>query len=119
VRPYPQTANGRWQISTTGGVQPGWTHDGRELLYLDGSGHLTMVPVDPAGAGLRAGAPSTVLSSSSYGGKFAWRSYDVSQDGRRFLMIKDVSAGSEAEPPANLVVVEHWSEELKRLLPPN
>lgn len=119
VRPYPQTVNGRWQVSTTGGAQPGWTHDGHELLYLDGSGHLTMVPVDPAGTSFRAGVASTLLSSNAYGGGFAWRSYDVSQDGRRFLMIKYVSAGSDAEPPANFVVVEHWTEELNRLLPPN
>lgn len=40
------------------------------------------------------------------------RSYDVSADGQRFLMIKD--APDEA---AGFVVVQNWDQELKRLVP--
>ena len=43
------------------------------------------------------------------------RTYDISQDGKRFLMIKD-PPGSTA-PPASMIVVQHWVEELKRLVP--
>jgi hypothetical protein len=46
------------------------------------------------------------------------RSYDVSPDGRRFLMIKEGGPGGTASP-ASLVVVQHWFEELKRLVPTN
>jgi hypothetical protein len=42
------------------------------------------------------------------------RNYDVTADGRRFLVLKDVSRDAEAAFP---VVVENWFEELKRLLP--
>jgi len=46
--------------------------------------------------------------------------YDIAPDGRRFLMIK-ASGGSESSPtstePRSLVVVQHFDEELKRLLP--
>jgi hypothetical protein len=39
----------------------------------------------------------------------------VSPDGKRFLMIKpDVSAN---QPAARIVVVQHWLEELERLVP--
>ncbi len=42
------------------------------------------------------------------------RSYDVSQDGQRFLMVKE----SEDRPAASqLIVVLNWFEELKRLVP--
>ncbi len=44
------------------------------------------------------------------------RTYDISPDGQRFLMIKDASAGATATP-ADLIVMEHWVEELKRLVP--
>jgi hypothetical protein len=41
--------------------------------------------------------------------------YDVPADCKRFLMIKqDVSAN---QPAARIVVVQHWFEELKRLVP--
>src|SRR5439155_10808156 len=43
--------------------------------------------------------------------------YDVSPDGRRFLMIKAPETDANAAPPA-LIVVQHWDEELKRLVPP-
>jgi Tol biopolymer transport system component len=36
VVPYPKR-DGKWQISTGGGVTPLWSADGRELLYLNGS----------------------------------------------------------------------------------
>ena len=43
------------------------------------------------------------------------RTYDVGPDGR-FLLVK--GAGTDpAAAPAGLVVVQHWGEELKRLVP--
>jgi hypothetical protein len=46
----------------------------------------------------------------------AFRPYDVSLDGTRFLVLKaDQSAAQPAGP--SLVIVENWTEELKRLLP--
>ena len=42
--------------------------------------------------------------------------YDVSPDGRRFLMISNQRNGTSAAPP-QIVVVQNWLEELKRLVP--
>jgi hypothetical protein len=42
--------------------------------------------------------------------------YDVSADGHRFLMIKD-GVTDETAAAASIVVVQHWHEELKRLVP--
>jgi hypothetical protein len=41
--------------------------------------------------------------------------YDVSPDGQRFLMI--TAPGTDANAPPALIVVQHWDEELKRLVP--
>jgi len=43
------------------------------------------------------------------------RTYDVTPDGKRFLMIRSTAAGEQA--PESLVVVQNWSEELKRRVP--
>jgi hypothetical protein len=43
------------------------------------------------------------------------RQYDVTADGQRFLMIKDESRSTDAAP--TISVVQHWTEELKRLVP--
>ena len=42
---------------------------------------------------------------------------DVSPDCQRFLMIKEGAGGTETAPPQSFVVVEHWFEELTRLVP--
>ena len=42
--------------------------------------------------------------------------YDVSPDGQRFLMIRDARV-DQTPAPARVIVVQHWFEELKRLLP--
>jgi hypothetical protein len=44
------------------------------------------------------------------------RSYDVSPDAERFLTIKEGGADGTAAP-ASIIVVQHWVEELKRLVP--
>ncbi|MGH9256945.1 MAG: hypothetical protein ACRD3C_20485 [Vicinamibacterales bacterium] len=50
-------------------------------------------------------------------GGFFGRTYDISPDGQRFLMIKP--AGGSGQTAATLVVVQHFDEELKRLVPTN
>ncbi len=47
------------------------------------------------------------------------RNYDISSNGQRFLMIKNVTTeGEQEEPlPTRLNVVVNWFEELKQLVP--
>ena len=47
------------------------------------------------------------------------RAYDISPDGQRFLMIKEGGGSDQAAAPPQLIVVQHWHEELKRLVPAN
>ena len=67
-------------------------------------------------AGFTYAAPRIVLDGHYYfgaGGAVA-RTYDVSRDGQRFLMIKPVPA---AEESSRIVIVQNWFAELKRLVP--
>ena len=43
------------------------------------------------------------------------RAYDVSPDGQRFLMMKQGTPDQMSAPP-QIVVVQNWGEELKRLV---
>ena len=115
VRPYPDTTSGRWKVSTAGGRQPLWSRDGRELFYRDFAGALLVSPVTP-GPSFSPGPVRSLLVGTSYAGAGAGgsgRTYDVSLDGSRFLMIKleDVGDASAA------VVVLGWFGELERLVP--
>ena len=78
---------------------------------------MMAVPVERSdGASLVTG-PAKALFTGQFYALQAGRSYDVSRDGKRFLMIKD--AGIETAAPIQLVVVLNWLEELKRLVPKN
>ncbi len=111
VRPFPRVNDGRWQISTGGGLQPLWSPDGRELFYLAPQ-FLMSVPVR-GGATFTPGNPTRVIDVGQYSLVAAGRSYDVSHDGRRFLMIRDETPEGRAE----IQIVINWFEELKRLVP--
>jgi len=118
VRPFPAVDTGRWQVSTDGGTRPHWRGDGRELFYFiqqGDSGALMSATVEP-GSAFTAGRP-TKLFEGNYAAPNAGRqAYDVSPDGQRFLMIKNAEAEGNVSPP-QIIVVQHFDEELKRLVP--
>jgi serine/threonine-protein kinase len=115
VRPFPKVDAGRWQVSTGGGKQPVWAYNGRELFYRNGDA-LMSVPVE-AGATFAVRNP-VVVFKGQYAPSLGGRNYDVSPDGRRFLMLKVGPSGTSSQTPAaRFTVVENWTEELKRLAP--
>ncbi len=118
VRPFPSTAEAKTQVSTRGGSRPLWARNGRELFYLAPDGTLMSVSVAP-GAAWSAGTPTRVVQKPYFGESTvsAPRPYDVSPDNQRFLMLKRAGDLDQPPPPATVVVVQNWVEELKRLVP--
>jgi serine/threonine-protein kinase len=123
VQPFPDEAGHRWRVSTAGGREPLWAADGRELFYRSLTGAVMRVAI-PAGSRWTAGAPTELFEGSSYalGGRYdvassGRRTYDVSTDGRRFLMIKNPDARATMPAPARIVVVQNWFEELNSKVP--
>jgi serine/threonine-protein kinase len=120
VRPFPSVNDGQWQVSNGGGIQALWSHTGDELFYIAPDGALLSVPVNPRGTTWASGMATRVVDGHYYTGRnvFYPRQYDVSTDDKRFLMIKENGAGPNAAP-ASLIVVQHFDQELKRLVPTN
>jgi serine/threonine-protein kinase len=116
VRPFPHVDNGRWQVSTAGGTRPVWARNGRELFYLDASNVLTAVPVGTSGPTISLGSPAQVFDTR-YAEPNPSRHFDVSADGRRFLMLKAMTASDHPATPASMIVVEQWFEELRQRVP--
>jgi serine/threonine-protein kinase len=122
VRPYPNVDGGRWQVSNAGGTRPAWSRDGRELFYLNRDGFLTSVAVLPAAGGqFSAGLPAQILKTAYARGRTTLgldvRAYDVSPDGRRFLMLTEPPAPPVSTLSPRIVVALNWGEELKARLP--
>ncbi len=109
VRPFPNVGDGKWQVSTAGGMEPVWAHSSRELFFRTGAGELVVAPVgaEPSGS-LRFGAPKTLFAAgvdSHTDGKH----YDVTPDDQHFLLLRPVGGLR-----TRLVVVQNFGEELRR-----
>jgi serine/threonine protein kinase/Tol biopolymer transport system component len=112
VQAYPGPG-GKYQISTEGGTEAVWNRDGRELFYRAGDKMMAVeVTTHPSFALEKA----KMLFAGSYmkGAANGLPNYDVSADGRRFLMIK---RDEETAGASQIVVVQHWFEELKQKVP--
>ena len=109
VQPFPEPG-GRTLISTSGGVEPVWSRDGRELFYLNGD---AMMAVEvKMSTTFTAGAPRMLFEGRYVLSPNGVASYDVTSDGRRFLRVQPM----HPDPPANQIqVVLNWFEELKRV----
>jgi serine/threonine-protein kinase len=119
VQPFPNVdGGGQRQVSTAGGTQPLWSRKTKELFYVGANGTLMGVSVEAIGATWNNGTPTKLLEARylTAGGASGGRTYDVSSDGKRFLMIKGPATDAGATPPA-VILVQHWDEELKRLVP--
>ncbi|HEU5403313.1 MAG TPA: protein kinase [Terriglobales bacterium] len=86
VTTFPGGA-GKWQVSRGGGTEPRWRSDGKEIFYLAPGGMLTAVPVSTVDT-FSSGTPAPLFqfhgrASISSTDTF---SYDVTRDGKRFLV---------------------------------
>ncbi len=105
---------GRQIVSTEGGASPVWSPDGERLYYRNGS--AVMAVEMTLGREPRVGTPRLLFE-----GRYLElpdgalpRIYDLSPDGKRFVMIE--SAGREREI-IEFELVLNWFQELNRLVP--
>jgi len=97
---------GKWQISTLGGTEPYWRGDGKELYYLNGN-KLMAVEVHPDGESFHAENPRQLFETPLP--LPARNRYDVTADGRRFL----INTPLEEKGRATFTVVLNWPALLK------
>jgi serine/threonine-protein kinase len=118
VRPYPAAGAQEYTISAGGGTEPLWAPSGRELFYRHGN-ELMSVAVSVSAGALLAAPPVRLFSGEFLLDSSTTRTvanYDISHDGKRFLMLK-TAALTAAAPPPPISVALNWTEELKRRAP--
>jgi serine/threonine protein kinase/Tol biopolymer transport system component len=108
VQAFPGSG-GKWQISTTGGAQPRWHPNGRELFYINLDGKLTAVPVriDSQAQTVEPGSPAALFSPRVVGGPLPGpfrQQYAVSPDGQRFL----INTLTEEATSTPITLVLNW-----------
>jgi hypothetical protein len=111
VQSFP-LSNTKVPISTGGGSEPQWSHDGTELFYLRADRTLMAVPIthtpaEPA----RPGLPTPLFRVPPVLDEgIAARSYAVGKDGKRFL----IANGDSARNAVPLTVALNWRAGVKK-----
>ncbi len=109
VVPYPGPGR-KVVISTSGGREPVWSRDGRELFYRTPD-ELMVVAFETATG--QAGVP-TVLFADGYARDASpgavSANYDVTPDGERFIMVGDADGATLGA----IRVVLNWLDELEQ-----
>jgi serine/threonine-protein kinase len=98
------------QVSTTGGTEPVWSRDGRELFYRgQGDGHVQFVAAAiDRGPPMRVTSRRALFNLDEYDAAQLHANYDVSPDGKSFLMI-------HRAPTGRLTVLQNLPELVRRL----
>ena len=126
IRPFPGPGERR-PVSVGGGAEPLWAPNG-ELFYMRPSDAMMMVVSVTLEPTLVLGPAIELSRRAPRTGTFR-RRYDVTKDGKRFLLSSsqlrsgdDRPGGSDREPlrdAAHIVVVLNWTQELLARVPVN
>jgi serine/threonine-protein kinase len=114
VRPFPNTTDARWQVSTEGGSAPAWAHSGKELFYLTADGHFRAVAV-VGGKEFQASSHQDLFSMKALSCSPYHTCYVVSPDDLSFIMLQPWGA-SRATTGLYLELVLNWTQELNAAL---
>ena len=99
------SAGRKWQVSYDGGSWPKWKRDGRELFYLSAAREIVTVEVK-TGTTFQPGSPHTLFATGIFTPDAR---FEVTTDGRRFLI---PTAGAEGNPAPPTVVL-NWTKGVK------
>ena len=112
MQAFPKTGV-KEQISNGGGVQPRWGRDCTEIFYIDPEGKLMVASIEASGEGVKVGESVSLFQTKiALGGymDIMRAQYDVSRDGRRFLINNTVGDPS----PSPITIVTNWTSLLKK-----
>ncbi len=106
VAPFP-AAGGKWQVSRSGGTEPRWRGDGKEIFFLSPDHQLMAVTVNPKDSSLEVANAETLFEV--HPANPPGYHYDVTSNGKRFL--EDTTKEGNSTP---LALVVNWTADLKK-----
>ena len=123
VKPYPDLDSGKWQISSqaVGSREPSWGPKGDELFFLQVDGTLMHTKITVEGDSFLPGPVEPLITDLQLD-VITLPNYIVSNDAERFLHFQTTVDEPDTrlfQGYTELVVVENFFEELKRLAPPD
>ena len=111
--PHSTALNGKWQVSSEGGIYPVWSRDGRKLFYRSTDRHVMAANYVVRGGSFHAEQPHE-WSARRLGAAGGLPSFDVTPDGSRVVGIFE---SEESQAETHLRVLLNVAEELRRRVP--
>ena len=100
----------RWPVSTGGGITPRWSRRGNELFYLDLRSNMVAAQVTTSPSFSVVSTRVLFNASDFIQAGVSRRNFDVDVGDQRFLMVQRADAATRGQ----VVVVEHWLDEMRR-----
>jgi serine/threonine-protein kinase len=103
------------KASREGGTSPLWARSGKQLFYRSINGRQMWAVDVQTKPSFSAGRPNFLFEKSGLMGTAPIRSYDISLDDQRFLMVKFEER--KPQPATEIILIQNWFEQVKRLVP--
>ena len=95
--------------------------NGRELFFVNRASIMAvtvqLTPMFNAGNPTKLFDAPSVLLDGRFAGSGTLRTYDVSRDSQRFLMIKQDAGSGVGNGSYSMIVVQNWFTELQQRVP--
>ena len=105
VRPFPGPG-AQFPVSVGGGGAPVWSRDGRKIFYSGVANHQ-LLAASVATSPTFSVTAREVIGEGDYYLSLAHANYDVSPDGKSYLVLRPLKGKSE-----EIVVIHNWAAEL-------
>jgi len=115
VRPFPAASEGKWQISTGGGLYACWSNNGRELFYETADLRIMVVDYTVDSTSFMPGEPR--LWSDTHLFYTGTSNLDLAPDGKRFIVLALPETASAEKGSVRVTMLLNFFDELKRKIP--
>jgi eukaryotic-like serine/threonine-protein kinase len=106
--PFPNVSN-KVQISASGGSQPRWRRDGKEIYYISPDGKMMAAAVEVSGNSLKPVTLTALFQTRIVTVTRGYHQYGVTADGQRFLINSNVE-----QSPEPITLYANWTAGLKK-----
>jgi Tol biopolymer transport system component len=110
VRPFGAKTASKWQISSEGGKNPGWSHDGKNLYYENLDGRIMATACEVKGESFATGKPRP-LSDRQLVAPTNDANFDVAPDGKTVVaLVRSGGSGGDAQTIKATFLVNFFDE---------
>ena len=116
VRAFPDTG-GKWQISNSGGIDPQWSRNGRELFFRTADDQIAVAAYTVRGDVFVADRPRIWSETRLANAINLGSNYNLAPDGARVVVFTPAKASGAQTAQNQVIFLQHFFDELRRRVP--